>query len=227
MNKLICQKCNQEISNEFGVTLVYCTNCGAKISLQEVKTIPAPMPFLTQYNQGEKVSLFDGWVMSIEDDDANEVLENWQKILGIILLIVAVTVLPFFLAKEFKEKKTSEIQRTSSPTPESSPINSNLSQLIPNSGGAIPVGVLNSKAINLVQPQYSPAAKATRASGEVNVQVVLDENGKVISVKATSGEYVLRPAAETAARASKFNSIIVNEKPAKVTGIIVYNFTLP
>jgi len=33
MNKLICQKCNGEISNEFGVTLSYCTNCGASINL--------------------------------------------------------------------------------------------------------------------------------------------------------------------------------------------------
>ena len=31
MNKLNCQKCGIEISNEFGVTLVYCTNCGASI----------------------------------------------------------------------------------------------------------------------------------------------------------------------------------------------------
>src|SRR5215203_3325464 len=31
MNKLICRKCRHEISNEFGTTLAYCTNCGAGI----------------------------------------------------------------------------------------------------------------------------------------------------------------------------------------------------
>ncbi|MEP6902050.1 MAG: tetratricopeptide repeat protein [Actinomycetota bacterium] len=40
MNKLICQKCGGEISNEFGVTLVYCTNCGAGVqSLQPEKPV--------------------------------------------------------------------------------------------------------------------------------------------------------------------------------------------
>ncbi len=218
MNKVICQKCNHEISNE----LAYCTNCGAKIFIQENKAKTSPMPFLTGYNQGKKISLFDRWILSVEDDDSD--VGNWQKILGIILLIFLVFFLPFFLVQEYKEKRISEIQRMTSPTLELSPLPPNLPRMIPNSDGAIWIGVLNSKAINLVQPQYSPAAKAVRASGEVNVQVVLDENGDVISVKSTSGEYVLRPAAEKAARASKFNPTISNGKPVKVTGVIVYNF---
>ena len=53
MNKLICQKCGGEISNEFGVTLTYCTNCGASIknlqtektvALNEVPTLVSPKP---------------------------------------------------------------------------------------------------------------------------------------------------------------------------------------
>lgn len=31
MNKLICQKCGRKISNEFGATLSYCTECGANL----------------------------------------------------------------------------------------------------------------------------------------------------------------------------------------------------
>ncbi len=42
-------------------------------------------------------------------------------------------------------------------------------------------GVVNGKAVNLVRPPYPPAAKAVRASGAVNVQVTIDENGNVIS----------------------------------------------
>ena len=32
MNKITCQKCGENISNDFGVTLSFCTNCGAAIS---------------------------------------------------------------------------------------------------------------------------------------------------------------------------------------------------
>lgn len=40
MSKLICQKCGEEISNEFGVTLSFCTNCGAALSnFGEVETV--------------------------------------------------------------------------------------------------------------------------------------------------------------------------------------------
>ncbi|HEX8735791.1 MAG TPA: TonB family protein [Pyrinomonadaceae bacterium] len=86
-------------------------------------------------------------------------------------------------------------------------------------------GVVNGKATNLVKPQYSPAAKAVKASGAVNVQVVIDENGKVISASAVSGHQLLRKAAEDAARASKFTPTTLTGKPVKVTGVIIYNFT--
>lgn len=43
MNKLICQKCGGEISNDFNNTLVFCTNCGANLSLAESeKTLSLP-----------------------------------------------------------------------------------------------------------------------------------------------------------------------------------------
>jgi TonB family protein len=97
---------------------------------------------------------------------------------------------------------------------------------VPNSSDAISGGVLNGKAINLVQPPYPPAAKAVRASGTVNVQVLLDIDGNVISATAVSGHALLKAAAESAARSSKFKPTVVNGKAVKVTGVIVYNFTL-
>ncbi|NJM54049.1 MAG: TonB family protein [Blastocatellia bacterium] len=51
----------------------------------------------------------------------------------------------------------------------------------------IQVGVVNSKAINTVRPQYPPAALAAGVAGTVNVQVTIDENGNVISAKAVNG----------------------------------------
>lgn len=85
-------------------------------------------------------------------------------------------------------------------------------------------GVVNSKATNLVKPAYPQAARAVRASGAVNVQVTISENGSVISANAVSGHPLLRQAAESAARSSKFSPTLLSGQPVKVTGVIVYNF---
>lgn len=86
-------------------------------------------------------------------------------------------------------------------------------------------GVVNGKAVNLVKPPYPPAARAVRASGQVNVQVTIDENGNVISASAVSGHPLLKQAAESAARSSKFSPTLLSGQKVKVTGVIVYNFT--
>ena len=83
---------------------------------------------------------------------------------------------------------------------------------------------MNGKATNLVKPEYPPAAKAVRASGAVNVQVTIDEQGNVISASAVSGHPLLRAAAEKAARESKFAPTMLSGKAVKVTGVVVYNF---
>jgi len=88
-------------------------------------------------------------------------------------------------------------------------------------------GVVNGKATNLVKPAYPAAARAVNASGAVNVQVTIDEEGSVIAANAVSGHPLLRAAAVEAARASKFSPTRLSGQPVRVTGIIVYNFTLP
>ncbi len=85
-------------------------------------------------------------------------------------------------------------------------------------------GVLNSKANPLVKPEYPAAARAVRASGAVNVQVTIDEQGNVISAEAVSGHPLLRTASVEAAKMSKFPPTLLSGTPVKVTGIIVYNF---
>jgi TonB family protein len=91
--------------------------------------------------------------------------------------------------------------------------------------GTISGGVLNGKATSLVKPAYPEAAKAVKAGGAVNVQVTIDETGKVISATAVSGHPLLRAASEEAALASTFSTTLLQGVPVKVTGIIVYNFT--
>lgn len=88
-------------------------------------------------------------------------------------------------------------------------------------------GVVNGKARSLVTPQYPASARAVRASGQVSVAVTIDENGNVISASAVSGHPLLRPAAESAARSSKFNPTLLSGQPVKVTGTIIYNFVAP
>jgi len=85
-------------------------------------------------------------------------------------------------------------------------------------------GVINGSAISLPKPPYPPAARAVRASGAVNVQVTIGENGSVISATAVSGHPLLRPAAAAAARGAKFAPTLLSGQAVKVTGVIVYNF---
>lgn len=87
-------------------------------------------------------------------------------------------------------------------------------------------GVLNGKAISLPKPGYPPIAKTARASGTVTVQVMIDENGNVISASAVSGHPLLRAAAVAAARGARFTPTKLSGQPVKVTGVINYNFAL-
>ena len=85
-------------------------------------------------------------------------------------------------------------------------------------------GVINGKAMSLPVPAYPPAAKAVRASGAVNVQVTIDENGNVISATAVGGHPLLRAAAVAAAKQAKFTPTQLSGKPVKIAGVVVYNF---
>src|SRR5882762_10712853 len=85
-------------------------------------------------------------------------------------------------------------------------------------------GVLNGKAVHLVQPPYPAIARSAHASGQVVVQVLIDENGNVVAAHATSGHPLLQGAAVNAARASKFTPTKLSGQPVKVNGVIIYNF---
>jgi periplasmic protein TonB len=85
-------------------------------------------------------------------------------------------------------------------------------------------GVLNGKATFLAKPPYPAAARALRLADSVSVQILIDENGSVISAKAVSGNPILRTVSETAARQSKFSPTKLSDQAVKVTGVIVYQF---
>jgi protein TonB len=86
--------------------------------------------------------------------------------------------------------------------------------------------ILNGRAESLPKPAYPAPAKLVRAAGDVNVQVTIDEQGRVISANAVSGHALLKQAAENAARGARFSPTKLNGQAVKVTGIIVYKFAM-
>jgi TonB family protein len=85
-------------------------------------------------------------------------------------------------------------------------------------------GILNSKATQLPAAKYPDEAKKTHAFGEVQVQVLVDETGKVISAVAMFGPESLRQAAVDAAKLARFKPTMVDGVAVKVSGILTYDF---
>ncbi len=94
----------------------------------------------------------------------------------------------------------------------------------PNIPSRISKGVVNGSAISLPKPVYPAAARAVNAKGSVNVAVVIDRTGNVVSANAVSGHPLLRGPAETAARRARFRPTLLSGQPVEVQGVIVYNF---
>ncbi|MFL6254614.1 MAG: energy transducer TonB [Pyrinomonadaceae bacterium] len=86
--------------------------------------------------------------------------------------------------------------------------------------------IISSKAIEKPAPPYPAIAKAANVQGTVAVQIVIDEQGKVISAKAMSGHPLLMNAAVQAAYRARFTPTLLGGQPVKVTGSIAYNFLL-
>jgi len=94
----------------------------------------------------------------------------------------------------------------------------------PSNHSAISSGDLTNKAISLPKPPYPPIARAARASGAVVVQVLVNEEGRVVSAEAISGHPLLKAAAVSAARQARFEPRKVSGEAVKVTGTITYRF---
>ena len=109
-------------------------------------------------------------------------------------------------------------------------LNSNSDDDVPGVPGDIDTsdtvngGVLNDKAISLPKPVYPPIAKQVKASGTVVIQVVVDEDGDVISARPVSGHPLLQAVALAAAHQAKFPPTKREGKPVKVSGLIRYEF---
>jgi TonB family protein len=88
------------------------------------------------------------------------------------------------------------------------------------------MGVVNGMATHLPKPVYSAIAKAGRASGTVTVQVLIDEQGKVVSARVLSGHPLLQRESVQAAYQARFSPTYLSNQAVKVSGVITYNFVL-
>jgi TonB family protein len=88
----------------------------------------------------------------------------------------------------------------------------------------IPESVSQSRAITKVKPVYPPTAKKMKASGTVEVEIMISEAGLVIEAKAISGQLVLRNAAVEAARKWIFKPAILNGAPVRVKSVLTFVF---
>ena len=83
---------------------------------------------------------------------------------------------------------------------------------------------LNFEVVSAEKPWHTREAKSAGASGLVQVEVLIDTNGKVIQAKGRTGNKLLHPEAERAALASTFNRPTFGGKPARAIGFLVYRF---
>lgn len=90
----------------------------------------------------------------------------------------------------------------------------------------VSLGVLTAKAVSLPQPPYPPLAKQIRIQGPVTVQILVDEEGKVVTAQPVSGHPTLLAAAKEAAMRARFTPTKLSGVPVKVQGMITYNFVL-
>lgn len=85
---------------------------------------------------------------------------------------------------------------------------------------------LAGSAIRRAEPLYPPMAKAARVSGAVVVEVIVDEEGDILSARALSGHPLLKDSAAAAARGWKFTPTMLDGVAVKVVGTITFNFSL-
>lgn len=84
--------------------------------------------------------------------------------------------------------------------------------------------VSKGELIEAPPPVYPEEAKKQKVEGLVTVTIVIGQDGNVIYAKAKSGPELLHGAAEAAALKARFKPSTFNGQPAKVTGVMSYNF---
>jgi TonB family protein len=88
------------------------------------------------------------------------------------------------------------------------------------------VGSLLAFATRQSAPVYPPAARSTRTTGMVRVELTIDEKGDVAEVQNASGPMMLQSAAKDAVRRWKFKPFVRDGQPVRAVGYVSFNFAL-
>jgi TonB family protein len=88
----------------------------------------------------------------------------------------------------------------------------------------VPESVAHSRAVTKVSPDYPPVAKGMKATGTVEVEIIISEVGLVVDATAISGHIALRGAAVGAARKWVFEPATINGAPVRVKSVLTFFF---
>ncbi|HEX6126862.1 MAG TPA: energy transducer TonB [Pyrinomonadaceae bacterium] len=94
----------------------------------------------------------------------------------------------------------------------------------PRTEKIISAGWMNSRAINFQQPTYPAAIKKPRPAARIEVRIMTDVSGNVISAVVSRGPVDFHNAALDAARNLKFPSTSLSGVPTKVSGWVSFDF---
>jgi protein TonB len=86
--------------------------------------------------------------------------------------------------------------------------------------------LLASKVVRRIDPVYPALARQARISGEVILQVLIDEEGSVSDIKVLAGHPLLREAAARAVLQWRYSPTLLNGEPVPVAGTVTVVFRL-
>jgi len=86
------------------------------------------------------------------------------------------------------------------------------------------MALLCGKAISLPKPPFPEEAKVAKASGVVVVDIVIDEEGRVIWAKAIEGHDLLQAVSVSAACRARYSPMKVSGRAVKASGVLSYTF---
>lgn len=90
--------------------------------------------------------------------------------------------------------------------------------------GPLHSGVLNGKVVSEVLPAYPQKAKDKNTEGQVEVEVLANEDGEVIFANPLSGPEELWAESVKAAVRSRFTPTTLARQPVKITGRLIWDF---
>lgn len=89
-----------------------------------------------------------------------------------------------------------------------------------------PSALLEGNLVRRVEPIYPTSARIARIQGQVVLQAIIDRDGRIAQLKASSGNPLLIGAAIDAVRQWRYRPYVLNGYPIEVETQITVNFTL-